>query len=93
MQSMVCGNCGASWTEPDMLTDEQRCEVAALVRSGTEIAAMRQIREGNQLSLRDAKAIALHITRTPGTCHRCSYPLGGEATAHCPYCRAINYDW
>ncbi len=58
-----------------MFTEELRREVAASVRDHQAIVAMRLIVTNSPLELRDAKAIALHITREPGVCHRCSYPL------------------
>lgn len=76
-----------------MLTEEQRSIVSSWVRAGNKIMAIQQLRLNSSLSLRDAKAVVIHITRTTGTCNRCGYPLGGEGTAHCPYCRALNYDW
>jgi tRNA(Ile2) C34 agmatinyltransferase TiaS len=76
-----------------MLTDEQRHEVAGLVRAGMEIIAMGKVREGNQLSLRDAKAIVIHITQEPERCHRCKQPLEGAPVSLCPSCRALDYDW
>jgi hypothetical protein len=93
MQSMVCGKCGASWAEPDMLTVEQRREVAATVRAGNMIAAMRQVRELAPISLVDAQRIVIHITRVPERCHRCKQPLEGAPVSHCIHCRALNYDW
>jgi hypothetical protein len=62
MQSMVCGKCGGSWMEPDMLTDEQRRQVAAIVHGGNMIQAIKRLREFAPLSLRDSKAIVIHIT-------------------------------
>ena len=93
MQSMVCGKCGGSWTEPDMLTDEQRHEVAAIVHGGNMIQAIKRLREFAPLSLRDSKAIVIHIIRVPEQCHRCKQPLEGAPVTLCPSCRALNYDW
>jgi rubrerythrin len=76
-----------------MFTEELRSVVASWVRAGNSIIAMQHITAKSPLNLRDAKAIALHITQDSGTCHHCSYPLTGEATDHCPFCQAVNYDW
>jgi hypothetical protein len=67
--------------------------VASSVRSGNMITAMRQIVEDSPLGLRDAKGIALHITREPQRCHRCKQSLEGAPVSVCPSCRALNYDW
>jgi ribosomal protein L7/L12 len=93
MQSMVCGKCGGSWTEPDMLSDELRRAVAATVRTGNMIQAIKQLREVAPLSLGNAKDVVVHITRTPERCHRCKQPLEGAPVSHCIHCRAVNYDW
>jgi hypothetical protein len=93
MRSMVCGSCGASWTAPDMFNEELRSSVASWVRQGRIVVAMKQMTTFSLLSLHDAQAIVFHITREPGTCHECSYPLTGENTDHCPFCQAVNYDW
>ncbi len=55
--------------------------------------ATQQMNTVSRLTLHDAMAIVLHITHEPGICHYCSYPLTGEATDHCPFCQAVNYDW
>jgi rubrerythrin len=93
MQTMVCGQCGASWVAPDMLTEALRGSVASWARAGNKILAIQQIRASAPLDFNDAQAITLHITQEPGICHECSYPLTGEATDHCPFCQAVNYDW
>ena len=93
MQSIVCEQCGGSWPEPDMFTEELRSIVAAWVRSGRIVIAMKQMTANSPLNLHDAKAVAVHITQVSGACHECSYPLTGEATDHCPFCQAVNYDW
>ena len=93
MQSMVCGKCGGSWTEPDMLTEEQRHEVAAIVHGGNMIQAIKRLREFAPLSLANSKDIVVHITRVPEHCHRCKQLLEGAPVSHCIHCRAVNYDW
>ncbi len=93
MESIVCGNCGASWLAPDMLTQALQSSIAAWARARNNVLAIQNIRANSSLSFRDAQAIVLHITQEPGTCHECSYPLTGEPTDHCPFCQAVNYDW
>jgi hypothetical protein len=93
MQNTICGKCGASWTAPDMFTEELRSVVSSWVRAGNKSLAMQHITAKSPLGLNDAQAIVLHITQEPGTCLECSYPLTGEATDHCPFCQAVNYDW
>jgi rubrerythrin len=93
MQSTVCGQCGASWASPDMLTEALRGSVASWARAGKHVMATQQMNTVSRLTVHDAMAIVLHITHEPGICHYCSYPLTGEATDHCPFCQAVNYDW
>lgn len=93
MQSTVCGQCGASWIAPDMLTEALRGSVAAWARAGKHIMATQQMTTVAALTPHDAMAIVLHITHESGICHYCSYPLTGDATDHCPFCQAVNYDW
>jgi rubrerythrin len=76
-----------------MFTEEWRQHVASSVRAGNSMLAMQHIRANAPLSFHDAQAIVLHITKEPRTCHYCSYPLTGDATEHCPFCQAVNYDW
>ena len=76
-----------------MLTAEQRREVAAAVRAGTIIQAIKQLREFAPLSLGNSQDIVIHITREPERCHRCKQPLEGAPATLCPSCRALNYDW
>jgi len=82
-----------SWTAPDTLTEALRGSVASWARAGKHIMATQQMNTVSRFTLPDAMAIVLHITHEPGTCHYCSYPLTGEATDHCPFCKAVNYDW
>jgi len=93
MQSVICGQCGAAWVAPDMLPEALRGSVASWARAGKHIMATQQMNTVSRLTIHDAMAIVLHITHEPGTCHYCSYPLTGEATDHCPFCQAVNYDW
>jgi rubrerythrin len=93
MQRTVCGKCGLSWPTPDMFNEAMRRMAASWVRAGRIVIAMKVLTADSWINLHDAKAIAVHITQELGTCHECSYPLTGEATDHCPFCQAVNYDW
>jgi len=78
MQNTACGQCGASWTSPDMLTEALRGSIASWARAGKHIMATQQMTTVAALTPHDAMAIVLHITHEPGTCHYCSYPLTGH---------------
>jgi len=93
MQNTTCEKCGLAWTDPDMLIEPIRRMAASWVPAGRNVNAMKVMTAESPLNLHDAKAIAVHITQEPGACHECSYLLTGEATDHCPFCQAVNYDW
>jgi hypothetical protein len=44
------------------------------------------------LELREAKALAFHITRSQGVCHRCTAQVIGSEPV-CSKCRSANLDW
>jgi len=83
---VTCPACGASWAAPDAVPPERRQLVAALVRAHHPIGAIAQLRESTTLTIRDAKAITLHISDTPGQCHRCRATLADEPEIVCPSC-------
>jgi hypothetical protein len=93
MEEARCDRCGATWPDPESIAPAARREVAALIRGGGPIPAIRRLREMTGLGLRDAKAVVHHITRTPGQCHRCGMALDAGLGATCPRCRSLNYDW
>jgi hypothetical protein len=90
---VTCPACGANWDMPDTISPQRRSKVAALVHAHDPLAAMAQLREGTTLTLRDVKAITLHVSDTPGQCHRCGATLADEPEVVCPSCGSLNYNW
>jgi hypothetical protein len=76
---------------PQTLSSEKKKHLAEQTRQSTVIGA-KLAKENLGLDLTEAKALAVHITRTPGKCNRCSRPIPGEI-AVCSQCRAANLDW
>jgi ribosomal protein L40E len=84
-----CEKCGATWDEPFMPMSLVQ-EVVALRRSDRPLAATQRLQSVCP-NLKDAKAIAMHITLEPGKCHRCSADL--TVARSCSKCGSFNYDW
>jgi ribosomal protein S27AE len=93
MEETRCDRCGAAWLGPGALDPTAAHEVASLIRGGDRITAIRRLRDVTGLGLRDAKAVELHVTRTPGECQRCGAVLVAGGRVACPKCRSLNYDW
>jgi hypothetical protein len=54
------------------------------------VPTIKLIEEITHCHLRDAKGTAMHITVTPGKCHRCQNDIIEEKFVDCPRCRALN---
>jgi hypothetical protein len=93
MEVVRCEQCGATWHSPTAIATTVARDVALLSRSGDSLAAIRRLLEATGLELRDAKAVQLHVTRTPGKCQRCGAMLVGGGMTACAQCRSLNYDW
>ena len=86
---MHCEKYGAAWDEP-YLSPALLQEIKSLRRSNRTLAAAQRLRHAGAV-VKDAKAIAVHITLEPGKCHRCGMRL--TISRNCPNCRSFNYDW
>jgi len=62
-----------------------------VTRTGV-LEGMRYAHEKLRMDLREAKALALHITRTKGFCHRCGSVIQGSESV-CAGCNSANLDW
>ena len=54
------------------------------------VPTIKLIGEITRCHPRDAKATAMHITVTPGKCHRCQNDIIDEEFVDCPHCGALN---
>jgi len=87
-----CGRCRGEWSRPIGLT-------ASVKRNALELRLVPSIAEPTALlarsglSMRDAKAVALHLSTERSACHRCGSVLDSGDVVVCGECRALNYDW
>jgi hypothetical protein len=88
---VFCPKCGANVVWPTELTDADKKLIATEVRSSS-LAGARMAASQFGLDPREAKALAFHITRQCGECHRCRSPLQEDAVV-CGQCRSANLDW
>jgi uncharacterized paraquat-inducible protein A len=87
-----CQRCGMTFELPE-LSDLLKGQLAEIARSGTIFEVIRQLNLQKGVERHSAKCLALHMTRVPGTCHRCHYPLLLSGQSKCPKCDALNLDW
>ena len=87
----MCPRCGVVCRVPELTSDE-RAEVAKVHRVHGPLHAAKRLR-GAGASLKDAKAVSLHLTLRPTQCHRCNNTLVGDVEVVCVRCRSLNFDW
>jgi ribosomal protein L40E len=88
---LVCGQCQTVVVWPKELASAAKAAIAGIARRDPHSAAeLVESRYG--LDLREGKALAVHVTRNPGICHRCNSPVAGGETL-CSKCHAANLDW
>lgn len=88
---IFCPKCKANVVWPASLSLEEKSTIAAEVRENP-LAAVKLNHERFGLSLGEAKALAFHVTKKHGQCHRCHRPLTDEVSI-CGQCRSANLDW
>ena len=86
-----CRRCQAFVPLP-MLEQDLRAQILELVRGGRGGAAFQLLVANSDLKLEQAKSFVFHLTKVPGTCHRCKAMLQ-TADAHCGRCHSLNLDW
>lgn len=86
---LQCRECGALVAWPEATSPKQKHAMAAMTRIDTLDGA--RFAEILGLGAREAKALALHVTKVSGSCHRCGQvvPAGESICA----CGAANLDW
>ena len=86
-----CPKCRTTIVWPADLSITQKGEIAEAARAD-RLGAVQLIRLRYLTDLRQAKALALHITSSGSKCHKCSAGVGtGEL--NCPKCRSLNLNW
>jgi len=88
---IFCPKCRTNVVWPSSLSPEDKSKIAAEVRE-SPLAAVKLNHEHFGLNLREAKALAFHVTKKRGECHRCHRPLQEEVSI-CGQCRSTNLDW
>jgi hypothetical protein len=87
---MQCAKCRMTVVWPDGLTEGRRAEFASVVR-GDPVQGMRFAETHLGLGGRESKVLVLHLTSTPGICHKCGKTVvAGESLCSC---RSVNLDW
>jgi hypothetical protein len=89
---VYCKRCEVSLRVPEFARADQNA-IVSLVRSGRHGEAIRMMRDLHGLDLHDAKAVEMHITRTPGECVRCRRRLASTGQTECANCRSLALDW
>ena len=85
-----CPRCRTTVVWPTDLPDPLKHQLAAVTRHDT-LEGMQFAEKHIGLATREAKALALHITKAPGGCHRCGLSVSaGESVCSC---RCANIDW
>jgi hypothetical protein len=86
-----CPKCRTCVVWPVSFSASEATAFAEITRRSTSDGARYAV-EKFGLDLREAKALAIHVTRTKGVCHRCkSLVIGSESV--CTKCRSVNLDW
>jgi len=88
---LVCGQCQAVVAWPAGIKPADKAAIAAAAR-GDPAAAARMVETRYGLDEREARALAVHITRPAGVCQRCRAPIAG-AEVQCAKCHAANLNW
>ncbi|WP_316229747.1 hypothetical protein [Bradyrhizobium sp. SZCCHNR1051] len=91
--SVFCPKCTTTVTWPPSLSATDKARIAAEIRR-SQIEGHKLLVAQFGFSMREAKALTLHVTLTEGTCHRCRRPLSQkDDVSVCETCRSANLDW
>ena len=74
MPTLECARCGPI-VVPDDLTPELRRQVGETVHGGSPLAAVKVLRDHAPMTLKEAKALVIHLVRRDGHCQRCDAAL------------------
>jgi hypothetical protein len=78
---------------PDDLPLEIRRRAGEIVRGGSGIGAMKLLHDETSMSLRDGKALVLHLARRHGHCQRCDADIPEGEVAYCAKCKSLTITW
>ena len=88
---LICGQCQALIAWPAGISPGDKARIAAAARRDP-VAAARMVESKYGFDEREGRALAVHVTRKAGICHRCGSAVAG-AEVQCPKCRAANLNW
>lgn len=88
---LQCGQCQTVVVWPKSLATEEKAAIAATARRDA-VAGARMVESRYGFDEREGRALVVHLTRKPGSCHRCESPIGGDELL-CPKCHAANLNW
>ena len=87
--SLRCPQCGARVPRLSQGTEKPYQEAVAFRRNGRTMEAIRAlVSEG--MTVREAKAVVLHISNPDSECHRCGAVVMPSSHSICPKCHALN---
>jgi len=90
--SISCRRCGGTdihWSSD--LSEHDKATFAAKAREN-KIGSMKFARASFAMSLKDAKALALHVSDSGNRCHRCHGDIA-LGTSVCGPCNSANLNW
>jgi hypothetical protein len=87
-----CPRCGPI-VIPDDLSADIRRRAAEIVRAGSGVGAMKLFHDETSMSLREGKALALHLARRRGHCQRCGAEIELVEIAQCGKCNSLTITW
>lgn len=88
---LTCGQCQTVVVWPGDLAGDVKAGIAQAARRDA-VAAARAVEAKYGLDVREGKALVVHLTITPGKCHRCNSGVPHGETL-CSKCHAANLDW
>jgi hypothetical protein len=92
MAEVTCPRCGPI-NVPDELSTDMRRRIADIVRGGSGVPAMKLLHDERAASLKDGKALVMHLARRNGHCQRCGREIEVAEFASCKLCKALTITW
>lgn len=87
----ICKKC--SWNIDKLdLPEETLLELWFHVNQGTQLFAVKQLKEEAGMDPGKAKGVVAHFNAAYGKCHRCNYSALDREYMECPKCAAFNYN-
>lgn len=86
---LCCPQCGATLPHPNRLANEVYRQAVRLHRDGNSAGAMQPLR-AKGLTIKESKALVLHISLRDTECHRCGAARSVPEHGICPSCHALN---